>query len=157
MKYEINRNELANIFEIDISYIHKLVKYGMPKLTRGKYDLVSCIQWYIKFWKEKAGGNNTDRNDQRIKLMEAQTEKIILETDKIRENLLQVEEVAHCLNAVATIVSTQLDGMGPRMANTLSVVDEPSEIQRLLFHECRNIRTTIADQIDILSCATEEN
>lgn len=152
----IRSTDLAFMFDVTPRRIERMVSEdGMPKSSRGSYNLVECVRWYVNFWRDKSSNTGDAKNEKRLNLIEAQTEKTIVETEKLREKLLPIEEVAHTLNAIAVIVATQLDGLGPRMANTLSGIDEPAEIQRALFNECRTIRENIADQIEDL--ATIEN
>ena len=151
----VKRDDLARVLGLTTIRINQLVNEGMPKNERGKYNLIECVKWYINFWKQRASGDNDEKKNQQIGLIEAQRDKIVLETNKLRETLLPVEEVAHTLNAIAVIVSTQLDGLGARMANTLAGIDEPAEIQRTLFNECRTIRDNVAGQIDTLAACAD--
>lgn len=147
----IKVDDLATLIGVSRMRVSQLVSEGMPKNGRGQYDLKACVHWYLDFWKQRATGENDEKKAKQINLIDAQRDKIVLETEKLRETLLPVEEVAHTLNAVAVIVSTQLDGLGARMANTLSGIDDPAEIQRTLFDECREIRSNIADNIEDLA------
>src|SRR5262249_31375396 len=49
----VGPQDLARLFEDTESYIHKLVKEGMPQKARGKYELGECLLWYIKHLKNK--------------------------------------------------------------------------------------------------------
>ena len=147
----VRRIDLIDLFGLSARRIDQLVNEGMPKTGRGEYNLIACVRWYLDFWKHRASADNDEAKTKKINLIDAQRDKIVLETEKMREKLIPVEEVVHTLNALAVIVSTQLDGMGARMANTLAGIDEPAEIQRTLFNECRSIRDNVAGQIDDLA------
>jgi phage terminase Nu1 subunit (DNA packaging protein) len=49
----VRRNDLARLFEVDVSHIHRLVKEGMPQAGRAKYHLGDCLLWYLKYLKTK--------------------------------------------------------------------------------------------------------
>lgn len=150
----VKRDDLVLLFGVTSRRVNMLNDEGMPKVSPGKYSLIDCVQWYIDMWKKKATGNDDEKKNKQISLIDAQRDKIVLETEKLRENLVPIEEVAHALNSIGVIVSTQLDGLGARMANELAGLDDPAEIQRALFDECRQIRDNVAGQIDDLAATT---
>lgn len=53
---EVDQHRLAKILGVTSRRIQQLVHEGMPKTGRGKYPLIACIQWYIKFWQDRAEG-----------------------------------------------------------------------------------------------------
>ncbi len=147
----VDRKRLAEVLGLDVSMINKLAKQGLPKEARGKYSLPIAVQWYVNSWRDRVESKSKTMDESRKRLYQEQTEKHRLENEKLRGELLPVEDVQHIMNEVAVTVATQLDGLGPRMAQVLAGMDEPAEIQRTLLHECRDIRFTIAGQVEAIA------
>jgi len=53
---EVDINRLAKILNVTPRRIQQLVQEGMPKAGKGRYPLVACIHWFIKFWQDRAEG-----------------------------------------------------------------------------------------------------
>jgi len=53
---EVDINRLAKILNVTPRRVQQLVHEGMPKSGKGRYPLIACIHWYIKFWQDRAEG-----------------------------------------------------------------------------------------------------
>lgn len=137
---------LAELFGVSPDMVRRYVNdYGMPRVGNGKYLLGECVQWYINRLRlAAAGGESNDVAQEKLKLIRAQRHRVEIENKKSRGELIDHDTVANVINQIGSIFSTQLDGMAPRMASVLSGIDEPGEIQRILFNECRAVRATTA-------------
>jgi hypothetical protein len=50
----VNAKMLADVFNLTETRVHQLAaREGMPKLARAKFDLISCIKWYMKYLRTK--------------------------------------------------------------------------------------------------------
>lgn len=134
-------------------YVHK----GMPKHSRGQYDLVVCVNWVIEGLREQRDSkvDSNDLSKERLKLYRAQREKTDLETARMRGELLPVEDVANAFNAMAAEVASRLDSVGGRLASTLAGMNNPGEIQTLLLEEMRTIRAGIARSWHVIADGTD--
>ncbi len=142
----VNGQELCELLGISRTRITQMVKEGMPKQARGKYDLKACVQWYLD--KRLTGGSKTaDLNDARKKLYESQREKTDLETARIRRQLIPAEEVAHAIHELTSIYAAQLEGVGGRLAGELAGITEEGRILERLTDETRLIRGNVADLV----------
>ena len=45
----VSVDQLAKAMNIGSRRVQQLVADGMPKATRGRYDLVPCLEWYVRF------------------------------------------------------------------------------------------------------------
>lgn len=92
----VNRNELAGILGVDVRSIKNFVDDGMPKLTRGKYDVGACVKWYVEHEREKAragkGLNDLDLARQRKTIAEAREAE--LRVEERLANVVPVEMLA---------------------------------------------------------------
>src|SRR5664279_2483624 len=87
--------ELAAALNITPRRVQQLAANGMPKSKRGRYDLVPCLEWYVRFLQNAVEHRQTltgrAANDgvrvARIALLEAQREKLV------RQNLIASGEV----------------------------------------------------------------
>src|SRR5712675_125628 len=53
----ISVDKIAQAFKISERAVQRLVIYdGMPRVSRGQYDLAQCMMWYIRHLHKKACG-----------------------------------------------------------------------------------------------------
>jgi len=142
----ISSPALAELFGVTPDMVRRYVNdYGMPRVSNGKYLLGECVQWYINRLRlAAAGGESNDVAQEKLRLIRAQRHRVEIENKKSRSELIDHELVANVLNQMGSTFSTQLDSLAPRVASVLSAIDDPGEIQRVLFDECRAIRATTA-------------
>lgn len=46
--------QVSKVLGITPRRVQQLVKEGMPTVKRGKYNLIACVQWYIRYWQQRA-------------------------------------------------------------------------------------------------------
>jgi terminase small subunit / prophage DNA-packing protein len=51
---------IARVLGISARRVQQLVKEGMPQISRGRYPLIGCVQWYIKYWQDRAEARASD-------------------------------------------------------------------------------------------------
>lgn len=93
-------NDLAQFFGIEPRRVQQLVKNeGMPLEGRGRYDLLKCAAWYIRWLRtrvERKGGDSdveTKRRDEEYKIKAIDRELKEMERDEARGRLVDVEVV----------------------------------------------------------------
>lgn len=66
---DVDQHRLAKVLGITPRRIQQLVREdGMPKSPgRGRYPLVACIQWYIKYWQDRAEGRVSTYGHNKVK------------------------------------------------------------------------------------------
>ena len=136
----VNAEQLGILLGITARSVQIFAKNGMPKVGRGKYDVAECIQYYIGEKEQKAG---TELNDQRLLLYQAQTEKLNLEMEQKRRELLEASEVAHVLNELSVTFCSQVDSIGARLAQELVGWTDPAEIKERIDDESRQVRESV--------------
>ena len=141
----LNADEVAELLSVNVRTIQRWVKEdGFPKIGRNQYGLKQSVHWYVAYAKATTSKNL----DARKELILVQTENQKLEIAKKRGELIAIEEVQHVLNEMAVIYSSQLDGLGARMANILAGIEEPSQIERHIRDECQVIRSTVSRLVE---------
>lgn len=144
---QVNVSELARIFGVSRKWVYTLVEKGMPRAGR-HFDLAAAVQWYMA--ELKAPGKTDESEDvteARRKLYMAQTERTLLDNDRMRGELCDIEEARSVLYGIASIVATQHDALAPRLAAIVAGESDIKTIQSLLFDELRAIRQSIADEV----------
>lgn len=143
--YLVTSPTLAMILGVSQMTISNYVGAGMPKLNRSRFDLREAVPWAIK----KKDQRQTDRGgtSSTIALRRAQREKIKLEIAKLRATLVPRVLMDGTIGAVAALISSQLESLGPRLAPGLVDISSPEEIQAKIFAEARAVRSAIAEEV----------
>jgi len=163
MEKIVKREELAEVLGLSGVMINRLVSDGMPRVSHGKYDLAACVQWYIATWRKRAAGEGFKNIEEEKKsLIIAQTEKTKLETEKMRGEVLPMEDFVKVLNQVAVLTATGLDAVAARATPILvsiKGVEVTDRAERAIFKklndESRAIRESIAAAISSYSNALD--
>ena len=142
----ISSKALAELFGVSPDMVRKYVNdYGMPRVGNGKYLLGDCVQWYINRLRLQADGVETsDIAAEKLRLVRAQRQRVELDNKHKRGELLAAEDVSIAINQMAGISAPQLDGLAARTAALVAGLDDPGQVQRVLFDECRHIRESTA-------------
>ncbi len=114
--------------------ISQLVKEGMPKAARGKYDAVRCMYWYIGSLRRtvakretvNADGSSSNLMSDRRRLIAAQAEREELELAKQRGNLIPITEHVRILADMVTETRARLLAVPGRVAP--AVLNETSRV-----------------------------
>ena len=146
MPAPVGRRVLGDLFGVSDPTITHWIREGMPRGKAGRYDLASCVQWY-RARMDKALKERGADGDAKTELTRAQVERTRLDVAKLRGELVDASEAQRVLNEVAVIVSTQLDGLGPRVAGEVVGLTDVATIQGVIFREARAMRTAIAARI----------
>ena len=124
---------LANLFGISESWIHQLVKKGMPKENRGKFDLLKCIRWYVRYLHsaiEKAavpvGGEFVSERDERIRSIRADADLKEIELGKLRGQFVSISDVERTMTDLVLTTKARVLAVAPRLAP--DVVGEGSRV-----------------------------
>ncbi len=143
---QVTPTELSRLFGVTRPYIYELVGKGLPREGR-HFDVAECVQWYLGELKGTGEQEPEDLTEARRRLYVAQTEKTRLENDRLRGSSIDIEEALALFYSLASIVATQHDAVGPRIAGLVIGETDVKAVQTLLFDEHRAIRESIADAI----------
>ena len=148
----IGTQQVADLLGLSRERITQLVKKGMPKQARGKFDAAECVQWYIRFRLEGVEKPaSTDVNEARKKLYDAQVVKTELETSRIKRETIPADEHMIDMSQLGVMFSSGLDAIGGRLASQLAGMTDPAEISEHLTTETNAIRESVADAITAYS------
>jgi phage terminase Nu1 subunit (DNA packaging protein) len=119
--------ELAAILNLTPSRIHQLVEQGLPKKLRGKYDLLKCARWYIRYLRaviEKKevpmpDGAFAGEHGERVRLLRANADLREMELARERSELVSVEDVEREMTNLIRTTQAHVMAIAPRMAPEL--------------------------------------
>lgn len=131
------------------------INKGLPSLDAGVFNTAGVVSWYKL---ETAVGKRTKTNiekDASERVLVAKAEK--LERDNLVESgdLVAIADIQAAFEASAVIVANAFESLGARLANQVAGMDEPAEIQALIWNESREVRRLIADKFDNISINSE--
>ena len=145
---------IAVLFGVTERRIQQLVKEDvLPKVERGKYELVGCVQGYVEYLQRIAidGDENLVLAIEKARLVNAQADGQELKNSIAQGKVASVSDLLTALMEIFSIVATQLDGISGRLAGELAGINDARLIRQRLLDESRRIRTAAADQIKQLA------
>lgn len=128
-----NAKILANLFGITESRIHQLAKEGLPKERRGKFDLLKCVRWYVKYLhaviEKKAvpmGDSYVGEREERIRSIRADADLKEIELAEKRSQLVSIQDVEKSMTDLVLTTKARIMAVAPRLAPDL--VGEDSRV-----------------------------
>ena len=87
MAADVPVNDVARFCRITPRRVQQLVKEGMPQVSRGKYNQVAAVQWYIGYLQDQnkqkgSGTSNKDLKDRRGRYLDIQAKSAELDYRK---------------------------------------------------------------------------
>lgn len=147
---------LAELFDLTPRRVQQLATDGIViKAGRGVYQFKESVQGYIKSVKDisQGKGYTDDKVHHRTKLDKARAKKATIEADRLEGSVVSLEEVQFVLNETMVLISTQMDGIGGRLAGEISGLTDAAEIRKRLLDETRRIRAAAASKLARLGIA----
>ena len=125
--------QLTAALNITKERIGQLVKEGMPKEARGKYDLGKCMLWYIRYLqaalKRRSGASGEDgRTEQRerLLLLSAERELKELELGRERGEFIALPDFEKMLTDLVVTTKARILAVSQRVSAQLVGLDRPS-------------------------------
>lgn len=137
----VNRGHLAQIFGVNLTTVDDFVRQGMPykqkASVKGKqpweFETKYCIIWYATKDKAKAPEDDGDTLAQ-AKFRERSAVAGLREYElaEKQKEMVNVADVAAQVEEEYAVVKSRLRAIPGRLAQPLSVVSDPSSIERLI-------------------------
>jgi hypothetical protein len=125
---QIEVKQLMQALNVSEVHIGRLVKEGMPKEARGKYDLGKCMLWYIRYLqaalKRRSGSepiDETGRTEQRerLRLLSAEAELKELKLTRERGEFIALPDLEKMMTDLVVTTKAQICGVACRIAPQL--------------------------------------
>jgi len=129
---------LAKLFNLSERRIQQLARDGIiPKPERnGRYDLIGCVQGYIKYLQERATGRGEiepqDTYIERARLLKAQADKTELEVKAMKGELIDADEVDTLWSGLVATFRSRLLALPARCAHLVMSLKTYPEIESAL-------------------------
>lgn len=112
MVTSVAKPTLTKLLGVDEERLQELVtKHIIPKAKDGKHDLVSSVQGYIKYLRDRIRSPKLDdisEQENNLRLLKAQTIKAELELQYLVGDVVLVEDVEHLLLDMLTRFRTKM-------------------------------------------------
>jgi phage terminase Nu1 subunit (DNA packaging protein) len=123
---------IAKALNLQPRRVQYLVKEGMPREARGKYDPVKCLCFYIRYLQALIDKRSAPREDKagegaaRVRLLRAKADIRELQVARERSQLVAVADVQASLNELVDVTRMYMMPVAARLAPEL--VGETSRI-----------------------------
>jgi phage terminase Nu1 subunit (DNA packaging protein) len=126
---------IAKLLNLTETRIQQLAKIGViPKEERGQYNLVGCVQGYVRYLKEEArqGKNDDEMYHHKTRMVQAKANIAELQARQMGGELLPADDVAREWAEMVTNMRARLLGLPTKLASQISGLTDRHEIQKLL-------------------------
>jgi phage terminase Nu1 subunit (DNA packaging protein) len=111
---------------------------GMPRLSRGQYDMVACVHWYIgylqKLIKDARRGDETEQQA-RARLTRTTADIRELELGKARAELIEVAQAKLVWERLVIAFKTKILAIPSKLPQRLIACNDINQIKDLLDRE----------------------
>jgi phage terminase Nu1 subunit (DNA packaging protein) len=130
----VDVTKVASALNLDERRVQQLVKEGMPRETRGQYDPVKCMLWYIRFLQsalEKKAvptldGGFVGEREERVRLLRADADLREMELARERSLVISIDDYERTLADLILTTKARIMAIPPRLAPDL--VGETSRV-----------------------------
>jgi phage terminase Nu1 subunit (DNA packaging protein) len=139
----VDVTKVASALNLDPRRVQQLVKEGMPRVSRGQYDPVKCMVWYIRYLQnaiERRSAPNLDgahvgESRERVRLLRAAADLKEMRLSQQRSQLVAVRDVEAMTKDLVCTTSAVIMAIAPRLA--------PELVGDFARHDSGEIRTRL--------------
>jgi phage terminase Nu1 subunit (DNA packaging protein) len=133
----VDVTKVASALNLDERRVQQLVKEGMPRETRGQYDPVKCMLWYIRYLQQALekksvptlDGGFVGEREERVRLLRSQADLSEIELSKERGQLVAIQDVEKAMTDLVLTTKARVMAVAPRLAPDLL-----GETSRVMVH-----------------------
>ncbi len=146
--------QIAHLLKLTPRMVNLHVReHGMPRISRGEYDLVQCVHWYIDYKdrliKEARRGDESEQQA-RARLVKATADLRELELAHAREKLIDVNTVALMWERLVVAFKTRMLALPTKLPQRLIACKEIAQIKEALEQEiCEALSELSTAEIDV--------
>jgi phage terminase Nu1 subunit (DNA packaging protein) len=111
---------------------------GMPIVSRGQYDMVACVQWYVEFLRaEIVRARRGDETEQqaRARLIKATANLRELELEREEGRLLPIDHIKVQWERIVVVFKNKILSLPSKLPQKLIGLTELGEIKNLIERE----------------------
>lgn len=129
--------QVANVLNVTERRVQQLVREGLPRQQKGKYDLADCMVWYIRYLQKAlerravptTEGEYTGLGDARVRSIKADAELKELELARQRRELIAAPDVERRWMDIVAVMKARLLSIATRVAPFLVGETDRAKIQ----------------------------
>ena len=148
---------IARFLNLTERRVQQLVREGIiPKPEKGKYDLVKCVQAYVRYLQERAYGSGDLPQEihlERARLIKAQADKTEFEVATLQGQLVPLEAVERDWMQHVTACRLKMLAIPTKSAFQIAGLNEPPQIEKFLKHAIGEALSELASDDDELPAA----
>jgi phage terminase Nu1 subunit (DNA packaging protein) len=127
LKATADVGKIANAMNLTEQRVQQLVKEGLPREARGRYDTVKCLRWYIRYLqtalKKKSvptlEGGYVGEREERVRLLRSQADLSEIELAKQRGQLVAIQDTERAMTDLVLTTKARILAVAPRVAPDL--------------------------------------
>jgi phage terminase Nu1 subunit (DNA packaging protein) len=150
--------DLANLFGISERRVQQLVKGGVPRERRGKFDFITSVKWYARYLRGTLERNAVPtgsgdskgyvgEREARIREITATADLKELELAEKRRELVAIRDVERVLADLVLTTKGQIRAIPPRLAPDLVRETSRVMIQAKLEKACKEALGYLAKSV----------
>ena len=154
----ISVDVLARLFELSPRRIQQLADDGIiPRVERGRYELVGAVRGYVKHLREKAFGGDLGPDTygtQRARLTKARADMAEMERQQLAAELIPADDVEAAWSAVTLALRARLLSIPTKAVPRLLAAKDAVQISEVLrdqiseaLDELANLRVEVSQPV----------
>jgi phage terminase Nu1 subunit (DNA packaging protein) len=123
----VSAAKIAEACNLTPQRVQQLMAEGMPRVARGKYDLVACVRWYIRYLQRIVEQRSNDGTGggtlgvERARLARWQADRVEQEVGVRSGELLDADVALAWIEDMASTVKSRLAQIPDAVANQVDV------------------------------------
>jgi phage terminase Nu1 subunit (DNA packaging protein) len=152
----VDVTKVASALNLDERRVQQLVKEGMPRETRGQYDPVKCLLWYVRYLQaalEKKSvptldGGFVGEREERVRLLRADADLREMELARERGLVVALPDIEARLTDLVLTTKARIMAIAPRLAPELVGETSRIMIQAKLEKACKESLAYLAKAVN---------
>ncbi len=138
-------DKVASALNLTPQRVQQLVKEGLPREARGRYDPIKCMMFYVRYLQsvlEKRStpaldGGVADERESRIRLLRAQADLREMELARERSLVISVADYERTLATFIKVTTARVMAIAPRAAPEVFGQQSRVMIHALIEKHCK--------------------
>ena len=157
-----NATTLASYFKVSGRTIANWRTLGLPMLSRNRYDIAACIEWYADWKSAQAmktvtGTKFVDEESASLRKLVAEAEMKEIQVAKERGELVNVQDSVKALERFTTPLRSALLGFPSRVSPYLVMVPSQTDAAIILESNIRDLMDRMAEAVEVEEPEIEED
>lgn len=151
----VSGEQVAKYFGVTVARVTQLVREGMPRQGKGKYDLGECAAWYIRWLQAKLKGRPGGEEGAKLaeskeRLVSIQAEREAMELEKLKGTMISVADAQKMWTDVLATVRARVNTIPAQ--STPRIVGETNQliIRGTIEKECNRALEAAVEDINAL-------